>query len=111
MSEIPTGGKSAAFGVSVMVNDNDFDYWATIEAAPDTAVPAGMDTIGISASLYVRTTTSMDKLGEAFMYVYTQWVHEQSEYTLDMQGACFELYPPNWQPSGAVEVYSPVVKR
>jgi AraC family transcriptional regulator len=113
MAEIQTGiaGGSAAFGVSVMVNDNDFDYWATIEASTNTAVPTGMETIGLPAGLYARTSTSMEKLGEAFTYVYTQWVQGQSEYTLNMQGACFELYPPNWQPGNAFEIYSPVVKK
>jgi AraC family transcriptional regulator len=113
IAEISTGNESGnvAFGVSVMVNDNDFDYWAAVEALSSVAVPAGMQTTEISAGLYAKcSVANMEKLGEAFMYVYTQWTHEQSEYRLNMNAPCFELYPPGWQPDNAVEIYSPVLK-
>jgi AraC family transcriptional regulator len=102
---------NAAYGVSVMLNDNDFDYWAAIGSPSNTAVPVGMQTIEIPAGLYAKcSVASMEKLGEAFMYVYTQWIHGQSEYTLNMYAPCFELYPPNWKPGNNVEIYSPLLK-
>ena len=103
---------NATFGVSVMVNENDFDYWAAVESSSNTAVPDGMETTEIPAGLYAQCNVpSLEQLGEAFMYVYSQWIREQSEYTLDMHAPCFELYPPNWQPSDAVAIYVPVLKK
>ena len=100
-----------AFGVSVMVNENDFDYWAAVEPSVETVVPEGMDIIEIPAGLYAKCNVpNIEQLGPAFMFLYGPWVQGQSEYSLDMNGLCFELYPNDWQPTDAFEVYAPVKK-
>ncbi len=112
--EIPGGdciGKGA-YGVSVMLNENDFDYWVAVEAASNAAVPKDMATFEIPDGLYAKcSVASLEKLGEAYMYVYSQWVSGQSEYGLNMQAPCFELYPPNWRLEDAFEIYVPVMKQ
>ena len=112
--EIPCGdciGKGA-YGVSVMLNENDFDYWAAVEAAPETALPNDMASFDLPGGLYAKcSVTSLEKLGEAYMYIYGPWISGQSEYELNMQAPCFELYPQNWRLDTAFEVYVPVTKK
>lgn len=104
------GAGQGAYGVSFMLNENDFDYRAAVEAAPGTTVPDGMAAFEIPSGRYARCgVASFEQLGEAYMYVYGQWAPGQSEYALNMQAPCFELYPPNWSPGDAFEVYVPVV--
>ncbi len=43
--------------------------------------------------------------------MYMQWPQTQTEYQLDMQGICFELYSVNWLPNEPLEVYASVIKR
>ncbi|MGL6193470.1 MAG: GyrI-like domain-containing protein [Thermoguttaceae bacterium] len=105
-------GCSGAYGISIMHNENDFDYWAAVAAKSGAAVPSGMGTIDITAGAYAKCTVpNLKQLGEVYMYVYTQWVNGQKEYGLNMQAPCFELYPTNWQPDDSFEIYVPVVKQ
>lgn len=111
--ELPSmeGVNSGAYGISVMLNENEFDYWAAVEANPEIDLPDGMGTIAISAGLYAKCTVlGLEKLGEAFMYLYGPWIQGQKEYTLDMQAPCFELYPQNWRLETVFEIYAPVKK-
>ena len=111
--EIPGGdcvGKGA-YGISVMVNENDFDYWAAVESQTESPLPDDMDTIDIPAGHYARCSiASLEKLGEAYMFVYGPWIQGQNEFTLDMSGVSFELYPSHWNPGEAFEIYVPVKK-
>ncbi len=107
-----TGECKGSFGVSVMLNENDFDYGAAVEVAPETTVPNGMEAFELPAGLYAKcTVASLEKLGEAYMYVYGPWIAGQSEYGLNMQAPCFEHYPANWRPEDAFEIYVPVTKQ
>ncbi len=112
--EIPacSGGGQGAYGVSLMLNENDFDYWAAVEASPQIAVPDGMETVDIPAGLYAKcAVANLEQLGEAYMYVYGTWIREQAEYTLDEKAPCFESYPPNWRINDAFEIYVPLKKK
>ncbi|MGL6226202.1 MAG: GyrI-like domain-containing protein [Thermoguttaceae bacterium] len=106
-------GCTEAFGVSVMTSENEFDYWAAVPAAPETPLPSGMGRIEIPAGLYAKCTVSggLEKLVEAFMYIYGPWIHGQTEYCLSMQAPCFEQYPPNWQFDADFDIFAPVVKQ
>lgn len=111
--EIPSceSGCKGSFGVSVMLNENEFEYWAAVEAAPGTAIPDGMASMEISAGHYVKCTVpGVENLGAAFMYVYGRWAAEQSEYVLNMHAPGFELYPPDWRLNDSFEIYAPVTK-
>jgi AraC family transcriptional regulator len=100
-----------SFGISVMINENDFNYWAALELAAGTSLPDGMQTVDISAGTYARCTVpSIEKLGDAYMYLYTGWLKTNPEFALNMESHCFELYPCNWNPSVGFEIYMPIRK-
>lgn len=101
-----------AYGISVMTSENDFDYWAAVEVAPGISVPDNMGPIEIPQGFYARCSVpSLEQLGPAYMFVYGPWGESQSEYAIDMNGLSFELYPDDWQPGAAFEIYAPVTKK
>ena len=101
-----------SFGVCIMVNADDFDYWATVEANPSVPVPPEMGVIELPAGLYAKAAVpNLEKLGEAYTFLYTNWLEEQTAYACDEAVPCFEWYPPDWQPSQALEAFMGVKKR
>lgn len=98
-----------AYGISVMLNAEDFDYWAAVETS--AAVPADMAQIDIPAGPYASCTVpSIDKLGDAYMYIYGEWPKSQTAYACNEQALSFELYPTEWQPSDPFKIYMPLKK-
>ncbi len=112
-----TGGACAdlpGYGVSVMVNENDFDYWAALEISPATKALEGMETIDVSAGVYAKCSVpGLAKLGEAYMFLWSQWLSAQDEYVYDAAVPSFELYPAHWNTDSdcAFEIYMPVRKK
>ncbi len=105
------GGGRGSYGVSVMLNAEEFEYWAAVPTAPSAAVPAGMAGFDLPAGLFAKTTAaSLEALKEAYMFLYETWAKSQKEYAVDYQGPCFELYPPNFQMTDSFEVFMPVRK-
>jgi|GEM_PF-1006877 Uncharacterized protein conserved in bacteria len=105
------GAGQGAYGVSIMLNAEDFDYWATIEFDPAAGVPAGLERIEIPACPYAKLTVSnLDKVSEAYMFLYEDWLKSQTAYTYKMDGPCLEFYPPNWQPAEPFEIFMPLTK-
>lgn len=101
-----------SYGISKMVDEFRFMYWATIGVDAVDSLPEGMESTAISEGFYVKCAVpSLEKLGEVINAMYSEWPQTQDEYALDMQGICFELYPENWQFSDALEVYASVVKK
>ena len=109
---LPPGTDCTGFyGVSVMLDAEAFDYWAALEVAADAAIPEGMACIDIPAQPYaVCTVPSIDKLGEAYMYIYGDWPKSQTQYMCDEQAPSFELYSATWQPTDPFEIYIPIKK-
>jgi AraC family transcriptional regulator len=104
--------QAGSFGVCVMLNAEDFDYWAAVEANVSTAVPPGMGGIDLQAGLYARALVpNLEQLGDAYTYLYTEWNKEQAAYACDETLPCFEWYPPDWRPAGAFEIFAAVRKR
>ena len=100
------------YGVSVMTDENNFTYWAAVGVDAIHSLPEDMKTMTITQGLYVKCTIpGLEQMGEAFMAMYTQWPQSQNEYVLDMGGACFELYPKNWQLTDSLEIYAKVIKK
>ncbi len=101
-----------SFGVCVMVNAEEFDYWAAAQANASAAVPAGMGAIDLPAGLYAKAVLpNLENLGDAYTFLYTEWPKEQTDYICDETVPCFEWYPPDWQPNSALEVFMAVKKR
>ena len=111
MPELLKGDCRNAYGVSVMLSAEDFEYWAAVEVDKSAAVPEGMGSLDIPAGLYAKTTVpNLEKLMEAFMFLYEGWPKNQKDYTFSETAPCFELYPPTWWGDGVFEVYMPVRK-
>ncbi len=112
LAELPEGGGERDFyGVSVMLNAEDFDYWAAVETEPAAAAPRGMGVIDLPAGRYAKAAVpNLEKVVEAYMYLYDEWLKGQTAYAAEEASPCFERYPPNWQPTDAFEVFMPVRK-
>ena len=99
-------------GVSKMIDEDNFTYWAGIGVESVESLPEGMATMTIPQGWYVKCTApGIEQLGEALMAIYSQWQDTQDEYVLDMQGVSLELYPENWQITDALEVYASILKK
>lgn len=100
-----------SFGLCVMLNEADFDYWAAVEIDASASLPDGLESIEVPAGLYATTTVpNLEKLGPAYMFLYEDWPKSQREYGFSGQALSFELYPPNWQLAAAFEIFMPVKK-
>lgn len=109
--EIVSGNCPGSYGLSIMLNEQDFDYWAAVESDFADPLPGGMARIKIPAGLYAKAEVpNLESLGPAYMYLYDKWLKDQSEYTADYKAAGFEFYPPNWQPAEALEIFMPLIK-
>ena len=102
-----------AYGVSVMIGeDGTFDYWAAAETPVDAAIPEGMKTVELPAGLYACTfAPSLEGMEAVYQEMYTEWSQQQSEYNVNMQSPCIEVYRNGWQPSDPFELRIPVVKK
>ena len=101
----------SSYGVSIMLNAEDFDYWATFELDPAKAGPAGLEATEIPAGPYAKVTVPcLEKASEAYMFIYEDWLKTQTTYTYKAEGPCFELYPPSWRPESAFEIFMPLAE-
>ena len=97
-----------SYGLSIMLNAQDFDYWAAAEA-PAGAAPAGMENVTIPAGAYARCTVpNLESIGAGYMFMYQTWLGGQQEWKLNEQAPCFELYPADWNPSMPFDLFMPV---
>lgn len=103
---------SESFGVSQMIDENRFKYWAAVE---ESFIPENLKNFSdlpIEGGLYVQCTVpSLEVLGEAYTAIYTKWITEQTEYELNLQGVSFELYPKDWQFALPLSIYAPIIKK
>jgi len=110
MAEINKDPKES-FGVSVMLNENDFDYWAAMELVPGVPLPDGLQCVDILPGTYVCCIVpSIEKLGDVYMYLYMDWLKSQTKYALNQGANSFERYPCPWQPDTPFEIYMPIKK-
>lgn len=100
-----------AYGISVMIGtDGTFDYWVVAETPADAPVPEGMKTLELPAGLYACTfAPNLEQMEMAYQEIYTEWSKRQTEYVVDMQAPCAEVYRTGWQPSEPFELWVPVI--
>ena len=113
LSKFAVGAK-ATYGVSRMIDEETFDYWALIETQIEdlSSLPDNIESFTIEEGLFVRAEVdNLEQLGAAFNALYSQWPQTQTEYTLNMHGICFEYYPIPWQPTDAFAIYAPVIRK
>ena len=100
--------ESEGYGISVMLNEQDFDYWAAAEA-PKGACPAGLEPVELPAGDYARCVVpNLESIGAGYMYMYQTWLAAQGDWKLNEQAPCFELYPAVWNPDMPFELFMPV---
>ncbi|MDR0499037.1 MAG: GyrI-like domain-containing protein [Holophagales bacterium] len=108
MSEVCKEPKGM-FGVSVMVSESEFDYWAALEMTPEEPLPEGMGEVTILKGAYVRCTVpSIEKMGDAYMYLYTEWSGGQTKYVINQEASAFEHMPGDWQMGKPFDIYVPI---
>ena len=96
---------SAAFGVSVMLDAENFDYWAAVEDK-DGRLPADMGHVDIPAGKYaVCSVPNLASIGEAYMFIFQNWLASQQAHAYNEQSPSFELYPPHWSPENPFDIY------
>ncbi|MDL2272789.1 GyrI-like domain-containing protein [Desulfovibrio sp. OttesenSCG-928-I05] len=119
--ELECGGES--YGISWMVQDTDqtaqsagagtddcvFDYWAALPAREDAPIPDGMRECYLPEGHYAEChVASLQGLAAAYNYIYGTWLPGQNEYTVDMRGASYELYPADYLRTGRIILYCAV---
>ena len=103
---------SESFGLSVMVSqDGTFDYWAAVEMPAGASLPEDMVTVELPGGLYAcAVIPNLAQVSEAYGTMYMEWPQQQSEYGVNMQAPCVEVYRGNWSPDDPVELWVPVFK-
>ncbi|MCD8349421.1 MAG: GyrI-like domain-containing protein [Planctomycetaceae bacterium] len=101
-----------SYGASVMLDSDNFDYWALMPLAPGADVPDGMDIFTLPAGPYATAKIAgLNQLGDAFTYVYGEWIASQENYTLNMQGVSYELYTFDFMTTGELSIYCPLLQK
>lgn len=96
-----------SYGVSVMVDKENFDYWAALPLRPGDPIPSGMGTIDLPAGQYAEIRMdSLAELAGAYMHIFQNWL-PNSNFEL-VNAPCYELYPANYPETGSLALYMPV---
>lgn len=100
------------YGVSVMLDENRFTYWAAVECGAADALSKELQAFVLPGGAYVHCKiNSLAEMGDAYHEMYMTWPQLQSQYEIDMTRPCFEFYDINWEVDGSLELYAPVKLR
>ena len=102
-----------SYGISVIVDlpKGVFDYWAAMPPADGVQLPEGMGVITIPGGRYAQCRIpSLAELGNAYTYLYMEWIGAQTAYSLNMQASCFELYGREYLENGSLDVFMPLLE-
>lgn len=100
------------YGVCVMTNETDFDYWAVMPLAPGAKIPDGMSGLDIQGGLYAECpVTSIKEVNAAFAYLYTNWPASQNEYAVNFQLPGYEFYTEDFIKNGSLTLRCPVTRK
>lgn len=106
------------YGISRLVDEETgvFDYWAAAPVAPvtpavvDRLVISGMSRITLPEGLYAQVAIpALERLSEAYHYVFNEWPPKQSAYAARKDAPCYELYPAEYKHTGEFTLYFPVI--
>lgn len=101
-----------SYGASVMIDSDNFDYWALMPLAPGADIPGGMDVFTLPGGPYAEANlANLAELGDAYTYIYGEWGGAQDKYTLNMQGVGYELYTFDFCSTGKLIVYCPLMEK
>lgn len=101
-----------SYGASVMINTEEFVYWATVEWAVEKPVPEGLDSLMVPAGPYARLTVlDLARVSEAYTFMYETWLSGRTEFSYAMDRPCLEFYPDGWKMNDPFEILMPLVKK
>jgi predicted transcriptional regulator YdeE len=108
--KLPGWKNKKSYGLFIKTNPYiSLDFWTASEVASGVPVPEGMDVLELPPGKFVRCLVPMaSDILMAYHTVYSTWYLSQQEYDIDMQSACFELYPPKWTPNDAFDLFVPL---
>ena len=108
------GGLEVSYGLSYMTDlaTGAFDYVAAAPLPEDAPLPEGMESLTLPGGFYAQAeVASLDKLGDAYTYVYSTWAADKEDYLLNMDAPCFERYDSRFLESGRFDIYVPLLKK
>lgn len=101
-----------SYGVCIMLDASRFIYWAAFAPQEGVALPEEFEALTLPGGLYVACKApNLAALGDAYHSLYMTWPQTQSQYELNMQAPCFELYSAGWQLSDPLEIYAPIKQK
>ena len=105
------GFPTFSFGSSIMVDEEHFDYWATMPLPPGVPVPQGMEVLDLPAGLYAECEVpSLNELAAAYMYMFQSG--QDSDYECAaFNAASYELYPADHMQTGRLSLYLPIRRK
>jgi predicted transcriptional regulator YdeE len=107
---LPGWKNKKSYGLFIKTNPYiSLDFWTASEVSSGVLIPEGMDVLELPPGKFARCLIPMasDTL-MAYHTVYSTWFLSQKEYDIDMESACFELYPPKWTPNDAFDLFVPL---
>lgn len=100
-----------SYGVSVIIDESAFVYWAAMALAEGAPVPAEMEEFTLPCGLYVRfDVPSLDALHCCYEFAYGKWPAENKEHHLDFSRPCYELYNREYITKGNFWLLCPISK-
>lgn len=110
MAEIQ-GFPTTSFGISKIVDEENFDYWAAMPLEAGAPIPGGMTTIDLPAGLYAQCQLkSLEELAAAYQHIFLSWA-PASGYEIPCDRPSYELYPVDHFPTGKLTLFMPVNRK
>lgn len=100
-----------SYGVSTMVDEVNFDYWAAMPWREGDPIPAGMEVMELPGGFYAEChLESLKDLAMAYQYMFSVWPQLQSGYEY-YDAPSYELYPQDYAETGRLSLYMAVKKK
>ncbi|MDR2440114.1 MAG: GyrI-like domain-containing protein [Planctomycetaceae bacterium] len=110
IKKLPGWKQKKSYGLFIKTNQYiSFDFWTASEITSNVSTPKGMEVFELPSGKFVRCLIPRaSDILMAYHTVYSTWLQSQNEYDIDMESACFELYPPKWTLNDALDLFVPL---
>lgn len=89
-----------------------FHYWTAVEFSKDEPLPGWVRRIMLIGGWYATAYLAHpEMLGEAFHFLYHDWIRQRPDFVADMEKPCVETYCPYWKPDDPIGVHIPLIKK
>ncbi|MDR2935005.1 MAG: GyrI-like domain-containing protein [Candidatus Adiutrix sp.] len=98
-----------SYGVSVMIAENEFDYWAGLPLDRGRPVPAGLAALDVPGGVFAACRLSnLESLPLAYKRLYGSPL---PGFEPSFEAPCYEQYPADYAKSGLLTLYAPVRRK